>query len=674
MKKTSVSILLLSALILVSASIYSYEKFSLNSKSDSTTNSNKNLNKNIRKVTSEEDDNFRACLVDICGLPENHLDPEELNELKRNRIVTIKDKFEPMLDENFKSNLERLKYIIEMKSKFIKQTKQLSVNNGIKKIVLGIKYLNLLSDFIEIYSESGTKEDINNSIYYPKKFWKGLEDNQINSAITKMQLNKDEQVWFKNLIKKGLLLDQNVSIMSVFEMELPTLLRTLNPDVDLEKSLQINLKSINLFSAHFLKSIGFKTVENIVFTVSGQVYKNPEIIYDEKELAFEIQMFSVIRNFFNPKYIDVLNLNYDWDNFISVAFKTESIFVDALEDTKFISDMKSLINSECLSSIEKTLDTSNSELQRRQFTKYISEVKDEVKRTIRFSSVQTQSLFDSKINGLQLFAPKNLNTIEYLLEKGILDLTIDTNRLKQFLNEEPNLVLQLVLLQSLSANDDVNVQDLNVQEKKDYLMNTFRSSINDPVDVCGSHLEFALSDRIISKISQTNVSWASVRFPKYGIGIVAHELGHFVASTLKDIGASQNGPYYFGLNENLPIWEDRFCINTPSKLLIYMDSKVPKGLPAAEERLFTEEDWADYFGAKITSEFSKKQTWIKNFGCALVPEDNAGEYVSTLLPNSQAVHSTALKRVLLIQKASNAQMPKSCEKIIKDQSLFSCLR
>jgi hypothetical protein len=188
------------------------------------------------------------------------------------------------------------------------------------------------------------------------------------------------------------------------------------------------------------------------------------------------------------------------------------------------------------------------------------------------------------------------------------------------------------------------------------------------------------SDHILTTEGQSLISWSSVRFPKFGVGIVAHEVAHYVSKVLMTIAAENPGAYYLNLPEDLSLWQKRACINsfTPQRLARETDPKLLdlnewRDPLNSDEYIYTEEDWADFFSAQITKVLKTKYPWISNFSCQFFAKNETGDYATISDQFYSDLHSSDVRRALLVQKVMNLPMPNACQKVIAEKDLFQCL-
>jgi hypothetical protein len=136
-------------------------------------------------------------------------------------------------------------------------------------------------------------------------------------------------------------------------------------------------------------------------------------------------------------------------------------------------------------------------------------------------------------------------------------------------------------------------------------------------------------------------SWLSVAKPEIGRGVMAHELGHRVSSTIRKMKVSEHSRKKF---------EDyRNCLG----------AKHASENPTPLDR-FTEEDWADLVAAKATSQ--QKMPTL----CQFLARDK-GEYVNLdlLQTSNEETHSSNLFRIIHSQVVQHDSLPGGCKQLLE---------
>jgi hypothetical protein len=150
--------------------------------------------------------------------------------------------------------------------------------------------------------------------------------------------------------------------------------------------------------------------------------------------------------------------------------------------------------------------------------------------------------------------------------------------------------------------------------------------------VCDSIISLEVSDMSIPGSTQLNVSWFSVRYPMFGVGILAHEIGHIVQAN-SDAFETQKS-----------------CIVDRQD----DDLKSKKSMSAFNMN----EEFADMISAKVVKQLEPKlQFKAQNFGCYFASMDKSQMELVNVSP---AGHSSGLFRALTIANLDGKKIPASC--------------
>ncbi len=169
---------------------------------------------------------------------------------------------------------------------------------------------------------------------------------------------------------------------------------------------------------------------------------------------------------------------------------------------------------------------------------------------------------------------------------------------------------------------------------------------------CQNLIDLQISDKSLSLGEKHSVdagikiSWFSVKYPAYGAGIVAHELGHVV---------SQNSSQYD---------HQKQC------------------LANKQSNQYMEEDIADFIAAKVSVRL-QNQMKQGNFGCILASTEETSDSSNafnqrqqfSLSPDPNDVHSSGLYRALQIAMNRKENIPVTCKALADHQApktLISC--
>jgi hypothetical protein len=171
---------------------------------------------------------------------------------------------------------------------------------------------------------------------------------------------------------------------------------------------------------------------------------------------------------------------------------------------------------------------------------------------------------------------------------------------------------------------------IKLSKTSDLVFNFFKVGVTDA------------SNRLNNKIL---ISTFSVKNPDYGVGIVAHELGHLVFNFIEK-------------NKLLEKVDSVGCVNSRNKY---------KSSAALDKNQFLNEDWSDNFANRIVhfiaNSSSENRYYGKNFACALLEHDSDKQFaINKLEPNKDDVHSSGLSR-LIMNAADRGASTANCEQL-----------
>jgi len=159
----------------------------------------------------------------------------------------------------------------------------------------------------------------------------------------------------------------------------------------------------------------------------------------------------------------------------------------------------------------------------------------------------------------------------------------------------------------------------------------------------------ALTDATLTAQGKIMLSWYTANYPDVGRGIIAHEIGHVMSKVFRSFEISRPGQAR-GFMDSLN------CVANRNPFVM-----TPIALAAAQDTPWSEEDWADHFGALVLNEMQKSEPRIpmKSFACALVSGDKSYSG-NQLLPAPGDPHSSGFLRVLMVA-SDRGELPPQCQ-------------
>lgn len=158
-------------------------------------------------------------------------------------------------------------------------------------------------------------------------------------------------------------------------------------------------------------------------------------------------------------------------------------------------------------------------------------------------------------------------------------------------------------------------------------------------------------DKTLFAINVVQISWQSLMFSDFGVGAIAHELGHVVSMLALKKAATDNNKGYR---------EARMCSQQLHNLL----------KDGSKEEQFDEEDWADAFSLTVVDIVKAEQRKVTNYGCPLVAlEERLVQrgLIPTLSVNQQNTsdpHSTGMFRALQIHVGLGGKLSNACRSLL----------
>ena len=164
--------------------------------------------------------------------------------------------------------------------------------------------------------------------------------------------------------------------------------------------------------------------------------------------------------------------------------------------------------------------------------------------------------------------------------------------------------------------------------------------------LCNRFSPSGITDIALSKIDEINLSWQTVKFPAYGAGLMAHELGHVVSAELTR-------------QTQMPFNSVKVCT-----------SRRHETFEGKRGAFYAEEDFADLLGAHVMKDLRNKKYKIGNPACIILEKDESRwgtrRGLSFAWPEqiTDDVHSTDFYRLIQFQLNSDQALPPSCQSVV----------
>lgn len=162
-------------------------------------------------------------------------------------------------------------------------------------------------------------------------------------------------------------------------------------------------------------------------------------------------------------------------------------------------------------------------------------------------------------------------------------------------------------------------------------------------NLCSSLQPSGPSDHALTTLGKISLSWPTVKYPEFGVGVIAHELGHLVSTAMGRTSSSQ-------------FRQIRQCT--------VMRHLSPSNPSFVGNMNYVEEDWADTFAAQVLRGISSR----KNFACIFLAKDGStygSEEQPLSLENSNRsdTHSADFFRAIQFQLELGS-LPASCRQVV----------
>lgn len=156
-------------------------------------------------------------------------------------------------------------------------------------------------------------------------------------------------------------------------------------------------------------------------------------------------------------------------------------------------------------------------------------------------------------------------------------------------------------------------------------------------------------DHAVTTVGSITLSWLSVTYPRFGISIMAHELGHVISAI------TRSAPERLFYQQTLQCVADRH--------------KIPGLSPKNYEFQYMEEDFADNYSGRVLRQMSLSETELPNKACLFLAQTgdvygSQAEPLSLANPEASDNHSSGLFRIMQVAR-DQGELPKSCNQVLK---------
>lgn len=610
-----------------------------------------------KKNKNSDESKLRECANQICGEPANNRGYSQLEDiLNDNERDVLSAETLKSLDVLIDLKIQDFFEPYDTYEKF-KIGQELPFNENImlmaNALIYWKNYLQIVfenDDFNEIVELSGG--DYNKALKEVNFLYEDFKNQYNDDEIALNAFNLYSLGYLKNIDLTGLLIKPGFSeLLSSFG------------EGETEKDRLIFLANqVISNAAKVSRIIGLNTSEMKGHAV--EILKNPEGAVVAEKVFVEDYLFSgfglqmVEDKKFHP-YLLKREGSFKEAYLKWVENKNFEVYETLRTRDSFREDLKNVVVKSCRENLNRSMKASNSILKNRKFELILNELRAEAESLVVFEDPALNLKFSEKIKKLSFSLPQEIQDLKELIPRSLKAETDYLGRDFEAPEEERNsetlglLTIQNVIIEEYGDMDDAGVTGAAAH--------FFVEEITP--NVCESYTPSTLSDHIYSITGAAKLSWSTVRFSAYGVGIAAHEAGHFVSRVMAELAEEFPGVGYGSLGEKILIWERRSCTNK-------FHGETEEKDAETQENNYTEEDWADYFGALLLKRLKPKYPWIRNFGCALMDVYEEGYDVDTYL-DTEDTHSTEIFRLLHIE--DNFQgLSQSCKNELENMSNYNC--
>ncbi|MNS54857.1 hypothetical protein D3C72_876720 [compost metagenome] len=373
--------------------------------------------------------------------------------------------------------------------------------------------------------------------------------------------------------------------------------------INTEEALKQEGKKISGLLAQFKKFLGFNFM-----SIDSEILEKAQ---NGLELSAN-EIYYLLNRGYILRYIDSLATGEGKE--LTESFDLTDKMISELYQSSFLNDNLKNPPSEakelgrCEGRFYQGLNLYPSSTDIKNFKKLENKIIQAVSDVIPSSDDKAQSALNRVVIGY----PKNTDELVSDWQEGLIagakDEIADTQEMKQL---DPSALKTMIIIKAATQKKEISV--------------------------CDSLISTEISDMNVRGTSLLRISWFSIRFPEYGIAVLAHELGHVVhdASTMMD--------------------SQKKCLR----------DRQPDHFRSSPELSGDNqgEDFADMIAAKVINRLGDK-LGVKslNVGCFFASAET-DEYRTLVNKREYDPHSSGLFRALSIATGTGEKIPASCEQL-----------
>ena len=593
--------------------------------------------------TERERIEAQSCVEAMCGTSDKNITYNDLIRLQfetdaydeNSKLYT---EFDPIIRENLKANRPDINFYLQ-EVKWIAESGDFKINNGLDRTIKAYYFIfKIYLPLLEIKFSNGEITSLDDEFQITQK---DIEDMGFDSETARVAVEGFKIGLFETWKTAYSLVTTPLREIIAFQF-----------NTDFKSGLKVFLFYCNSNREQVLDQWGFpndykamKYCQEVAEIGDSRPFNQERLV----EVFANIQLTKEVLSEKFEKLLNSYSLNYQLEAQKLVGseyYKT----LDSYKDIDW-SDVEDSMANYCHLIVKSNVATHNGADVIDKANKVFNTLKQSTIRMVDFKDGPLSENFKQKVNSMEIRFPSGITEFKDIFVQTVKEDTAASAVKVELQNAEETRGLSIALsLVTGLGNIDLNEENVPT--------NLFEDTKN----ICDSFQVQPLSDHIYTSSGNAYLSWATARYPKFGIGIMAHELGHHVAEVLRSMSQKELSPENIGLKFSLPekknIWEKRQCVGT------FHDHEK---LSRDQEKHYVEEDWADVFAAHLMNYSKIQLPEASNFACSLI-EEKDDQYVLYLENNPEDTHSTGFFRAVLVDKILNGGKERtSCPKLFNDK-------
>lgn len=583
-----------------------------------------------------------TCLVDTCGQPKSNWNAYNMMDPRKTESVNFKNEWEQVLTPSIAADMQdELDFQKELSAQ---------LTEGLAKTSLSETQTRAMKSFLFFKNMASEAVTIAPEFIKMDPFTMAIKLDETLLANTLKSLPADAGQAITLTIKQYIFpLYKTISFVQ-FESPLTARLHVMYPEMDRKKALAYDAK--NLIEAYgeirknygeaaaaYLIGMSKNEVDLIKAAAAGKILADGDAdTYAEIAGNIDLYAFAV-----RPDALDLFSkMNSNFDSVVDNAKKNYAIFVQKTLEAYSFEDSIAEVSAICRPRLAMRTALDASDFRRERAQRMIKEIREAAKTVIKNYVIDgdNQKAVAAQIDQASFIFPDRGDAV---LEKYKARLKAHRDFIAEeraFLKSGGDEVASFLMVTSLVQMQKIGDGDSIFSEKAKYL--------------CGKIDIGSFSDFSVPPFGQINISWASLAFQEYTVGVMAHELGHVVSNKIRMLPSTSDAMNFY---------ESLSCVASRNPFV-----GKPVQLSKFDNTTWSEEDWADHFAAQVMTEMGRnKSQWVesaKNMACGMIMNDDKAYLLNSMAPGIGDPHSSGLLRVFMLG-GDLGTLPNSCQSILK---------